>query len=389
MIGIRECIDGTELQKLLKKHENFVGAEVLKRIQFYINLFNTLEFLQAHPGTHAATIIQKIKIAPLHHTQYLSFVGFITLKPNKFNGAKFLELKKLNYFAPDMQNFTLLSGLLTELKSRAISIISLDLTRGLVRNTNYYIAVQAKFAPLGILLNKIFDYTWFSNQQPESTWGAYQLTKGLGMRVCAYCNRQYTFTLSKGKKKVTRPELDHFLPQFENPLLRLSFFNLIPSCTICNGDCKGDVSFNYTDYLSPYEDNLNHKLLSYDYLPTSYSGAVGDSEDIRIFVKSPGVKLSQNMLAKVNGNIRIFHYNLIINEHRDVVQEIIKKRVLSNDTYLKMITDMFPAARLTIDEAYRMAYGNFFKEKEFNKRSLAKLTKDIAVEIGAVKKYKP
>lgn len=287
-----------------------------------------------------------------------------------------------------MQQFSLIVDLLKNLKKRAISIITLDLSLEYLRDRQYYAFIQNKFAPLDILLDKIFDYDWLLNQKPDGVWGAYQLTKGLGMKVCAYCNRQYTFTLSKGTHKITKPELDHFLPQHQHQLLRVSFFNLIPACTVCNRDCKGDKHFNYTQYLSPYENNDAHKLLTYDYIPTSYSGAVGESEDIHVFVKSAGYKLGPDMLAKVNGNIGTFHYNIIANEHKDVVQEIIRKRVLSNDSYIEMVIEMFPNASLTIDEAYRLAYGNFYQEKEFNKRPLAKLIKDIAIEIGALKNYK-
>ncbi|KQM79201.1 hypothetical protein ASE74_01125 [Pedobacter sp. Leaf216] len=386
MISIRECIEPLELNKLLNLHKTFVGAEVYKRIDFYINLFETLEFLQTHERTQGRTIKRLIKTVYLHHTQYEPFIALITENPNDFSEQKYLKLKSRVYFRPEMRNFTVLSGLLKELRRRAENIITLDLNQGDSRKSRYYSRIRVKFSPLGILLKKIFDYDWFLGQTPDGVWGAYQLTKGLGMKVCAYCNRQYTFTLSKGTRKITKPELDHFLPQHQNPLLRVSFFNLIPSCTICNRDCKGQKHFNYSQYLSPYEDNPGHKLFSYDYIPTSYYGAVGENEDIRLFVKSAGVALSPRLLTKVTGNMGVFHHNMIANEHRDVVQEIIRKRVLSNDTYLQIVIDMFPAAALTIEEAYRMAYGNFYHEKEFSKRALAKLTKDIAIDVGVLEK---
>ncbi|WP_411377680.1 hypothetical protein ACLHWR_05170 [Flavobacterium psychrophilum] len=93
------------------------------------------------------------------------------------------------------------------------------------------------------------------------------------------------------------------------------------------------------------------------------------------------------MKAKIDGNTKVFELNKIINEHKDIVQEIIKKRHISNDNYIDTLQKTFPEAKLTLEEAYRLAYGNFYGEKDFNKRPLAKLTKDIAVSIGSLKKY--
>ncbi|MGO8608650.1 hypothetical protein ACC848_37385, partial [Rhizobium johnstonii] len=156
------------------------------------------------------------------------------------------------------------------------------------------------FKPINFLLKKVFDYEeWFDKLTPDREWGPYQLTQKLGIKVCCYCNRQYTFSLSKGKNKITRPELDHFLPKNENPLLALSFFNLIPSCTICNRDCKGKISFSYKDYFSPYETNSKHALLRYDYIPTSYAGSVGQKDEIKVFIKNDGAQLEPRLKNKL------------------------------------------------------------------------------------------
>ena len=139
--------------------------------------------------------------------------------------------------------------------------------------------------------------------------------------------------------------------------------------------------------MSPYEVNDKHELMTFDYFPRSYLGSIGENDEVKVFIKTSGVTLDQRTDRKLKGNIRVFQYNIILNEHRDVVREIIKKRHMSNDSYLEILQKTFPDARLGIDEAYRLAYGNFYKEKEFNKRPLAKLTKDIAIGVGSLKKH--
>lgn len=128
-------------------------------------------------------------------------------------------------------------------------------------------------------------------------------------------------------------------------------------------------------------------LQQYDYCPTSYLGSIGITDEIKVFVKHNSASSLSKLKNKLDNNIKIFEYDIIAHEHRDVVQEIIRRRHISNDKYLEMLQTTFPKAKLTLEEAYRLAYGNYYEEKDFSKRPLAKLTKDIAISIGALKKY--
>jgi hypothetical protein len=384
MISIRECISESELFSVHKKHIDFVSIEVEKRIDFYINLFKYISYLQLHKRTRTNTIKNEVNKI-IHHSQYEPFIKIIFNNEKKFD---YNNLKKANLFKLKARNINDVVIALIKIKKENRVILGLDLSYKGLANNRYYTISKVVYDPIDFLLKKIFDYeNWFLNLDPDGAWGPYQLTESLGMKVCTYCNRQYTFSLSKGKNKITRPELDHFLPKNENPLLSLSFFNLIPSCTICNRDCKGKISFSYQTHFSPYEANSKHDLIKYDYYPKTYLGSIGETDEFRIFVKNDGAKLSPELKAKIDGNTKVFELNTIVNEHKDVVQEIIKKRHISNDNYIETLQKTFPEAKLTLEEAYRLAYGNFYDEKEFNKKPLAKLTKDIAVSIGSLKKY--
>lgn len=92
-----------------------------------------------------------------------------------------------------------------------------------------------------------------------------------------------------------------------------------------------------------------------------------------------------NECAKnLESNLKVFRYNNIAFHHRGVAQEIIRKRHFSEDNYMQILQNTFPNAHLSIEEAYKYAYGNFYDEKDFAKRPLAKLTKDIAINVGAI-----
>lgn len=383
MISIRECISESDLLTAREQHISFISEEVKKRVDFYKNLFETIQL--THQGKIEDDDIENnIKKIKLHHSQYDSFIKVI-FKDNKSVDKKYKKLKNKSLFRKELKDFKKVLKILNDLHTNCRRILGLDLSSN-EEDIVLYKKYEEKYRNYKILLNKIFDYeNWFQKITPEKEWGPYQLTKKLGIQVCCYCNRQYTFTLSKGVKKITRPELDHFLPKSKHPLLALNFFNLIPSCSVCNRDCKGTVDFSYEKYLSPYESNPKHQLIKYDYKPETYLGAIGKTDEIKVFTKINEENEDQRLQEKVKGNIKVFEYNKIANEHRDIVQEIIKKRCIFNDKYIETLQQAFPDIHLTLEEAYQLAYGNFYDEKEFTKRPLAKLTKDIAVATGVIK----
>ncbi|PQL92310.1 hypothetical protein [Apibacter sp. wkB309] len=383
MISIRECISESDLLTARDQHIAFISEEVKKRVDFYKNLFETIHLI--HQGKIEDDDVENnIKKIRLHHSQYDSFIKVI-FKDNKSVDKKYKKLKNKSLFREELKDFKKVLKILNDLHTNCRRILGLDLSSN-EEDIVLYKKYEEKYRNYKILLNKIFDYeNWFQKITPEKEWGPYQLTKKLGIQVCCYCNRQYTFTLSKGVKKITRPELDHFLPKSKHPLLALNFFNLIPSCSVCNRDCKGTVDFSYEKYLSPYESNPKHQLIKYDYKPETYLGAIGKTDEIKVFTKINEENEDQRLQEKVKGNIKVFEYNKIANEHRDIVQEIIKKRCIFNDKYIETLQQAFPDIHLTLEEAYQLAYGNFYDEKEFTKRPLAKLTKDIAVATGVIK----
>lgn len=82
---------------------------------------------------------------------------------------------------------------------------------------------------------KLFNYSGWFITKTSKRYCAYDLARNIDLNTCVYCNRNYTSTV----EKITRPQFDHYFSQTQHPLLALSFFNLIPSCAICNSNIKG------------------------------------------------------------------------------------------------------------------------------------------------------
>lgn len=132
--------------------------------------------------------------------------------------------------------------------------------------------IVEKYYLLKTLL-EVFDYKKvLSKSKSKSYW----LTRVKEQEVCTYCNRQYTFTVIKdlknGKRenddsRIARPALDHWFPESLYPIMSLSFYNLIPSCTICNSSAKGDALFKFETHIHPYLNDKPNPTFKFGYLP--------------------------------------------------------------------------------------------------------------------------
>ena len=105
-------------------------------------------------------------------------------------------------------------------------------------------------------ISKLFNYTNFCKK--KKGWDAYKLCSDLNIKVCPYCQQVELQTLLKEKvNRGFRPALDHYFHKDKYPHLALSITNLIPSCTTCNSNLKGEIDFFETLHLHPYFDNEN------------------------------------------------------------------------------------------------------------------------------------
>lgn len=115
--------------------------------------------------------------------------------------------------------------------------------------------------------NKAWDqYIKFIKKKYESSYGflnqvfVYELldrtTKGeiideLGISVCPYCNRQYINNIVEQGKVRATADLDHFYYKSVFYLWKMSLYNFVPSCKICNSLFKlqtnRDIPYPYLE----------------------------------------------------------------------------------------------------------------------------------------------
>ena len=214
-------------------------------------------------------------------------------------------------------------------------------------------------------------YKNFSNKKKE--YNAYDLAKSLNISACPYCNRNYTFTVTKSEEEILRPDIDHFYDKDSYPILALSFYNLIPSCIECNRNLKRTKPFTIDTHLHPYLDDFNSNArFNYKYKST-------DKISIELKTDDANDTRTQN-------NIDDLKLKDIYNEgYQDIVQDLIQKSQIYNDTY---IDELFTQYEGTLfknrEDLLRLITCGYINDEDIDKRPLSKLIKDISEELELI-----
>lgn len=213
---------------------------------------------------------------------------------------------------------------------------------------------------------KIMYKLYSNNINKHGHW----LTKTLDVKVCPYCNLNFTHTITKKRKKI-RPEFDHFYPKSVYPLLSLSFYNLIPSCPVCNHTKKTILL-----EINPYSDDFSENPFEIEQPLDAifYGKNRQNNEDSKKWL----IRLKDNRIdSKYSKNIQTFGLEDRYNEIKDYAEEIVFKALTYNDGYYESILQTFDQMLLTKSEMDRIIFGNYVSPEDFHKRPLSKLTHDI------------
>ncbi|MEI3802730.1 MULTISPECIES: hypothetical protein [unclassified Chitinophaga] len=209
-------------------------------------------------------------------------------------------------------------------------------------------------------IENIFNYEWFID---NNLYNAYDLCTNLKIETCVYCNRLYTSTvITEKKERVIRPTLDHWFPQAQYPLLALSFYNLIPSCSPCNSSVKHIATFDLSKNIHPYVDK---KITSGYQLQSIYDKSLNT---FKITIDSTNDKIKSTLKAMQIAAIYEHHQS----ELADL--DLLKRKY--NKRYLNDLGKLL-GTKLTEKEVYRIIFGVEYEDENFYKRPLSKLKKDI------------
>lgn len=376
MISLKYCCENLEEAK--NSHVDFMVDRVGGRIEFYCKLILCIRLgriQKLSPNNFQDLVIKKFKLKG--NGMHSSFKA----RANKLfiENMDYVFLLDSTKLKPQLNNLTNVYHGLKELKAKLRELFEIEVKSPYISDLQRIRGIGKSTFHIEFLYDDLLNYDDFRKLGLDDKWGPYQLLEKLKISVCPYCNREYTITVQKNRKKLTRPDLDHFLPKAKFKILQVSFYNLIPSCHVCNQGLKGSKRIYYSKHLNPYEDNPEHSLMRFTYRPTHMTGAQGISNSFEIEIHSnPKNPMSKK---KVDGNKELFQLETIYNEHKDIVQDLIWKKDNWDNSHFEIIKNSFSDFNVTKADAFRLLFGNYYDEKDFTRRPLAKMTKDIAVQL--------
>ena len=185
-------------------------------------------------------------------------------------------------------------------------------------------------------IEKIFKYDDFTTD--KSGWNSYAYFKAMGINVCPYCNRMYVFVVDKTKKikkkgketeliieKTTAPQIDHFFPQDKYPHLACSFYNFIPSCSICNHIKSNDVEDIVNPHIEGFEKDGSFRV-SFD--RDNENSISLNNVNVKIrkttpFSLDPTKKIDEKSKCnRIKNSIKLLHLTQIYNEHKIELKDL-------------------------------------------------------------------
>lgn len=222
------------------------------------------------------------------------------------------------------------------------------------------------------LYNIIYN-VFIDNGYNSPTFSKLAFIDNIGKDTCLYCNRNYIYTLEEKDK--LKPEIDHFYPKGVYPFLGLTYYNLIPSCELCNGNnCKGETDPRVCGLTNPYLIKDSDFRFTYTIKSIKVLNPLSDLSSVKISFKS-----------KLQPHLDVFKLDKLYEKHTDHLLElVIKSKLRYTDHYRKYLKS-YKRLKFSRDEINRMIIGNYSKIEDVHRRPLAKLYQDIALELGLIK----
>lgn len=211
----------------------------------------------------------------------------------------------------------------------------------------------------------------------------------LDVKVCPYCNKNYTHTTVINKENEANKirldfDFDHFLDKAKNPYFSLSLYNLIPSCKVCNSCYKKEEPFVSQTHIHPYKEGFGNdckftfNIKDVDFI-TQNTASISLNLEIQEAVKFTAKE------KQIQGNMDTFKLNERYQNHKDYALELIHKNIVYNEDYINSLYQQYEGTLFkNREDVLRLITTNYIEEQDLGKRPLAKLTKDLVEDLDLI-----
>lgn len=266
---------------------------------------------------------------------------------------------------------------------RIIEELDLDFTTEKSRRTALYEDLYRVFVTKG-----------YNKLDKDSLW------KATNVRVCPYCNRIYVGVVRTTKKTkdgrtiTVKGQLDHFYPKERYPYLAVSKYNLVPSCTYCNGHSGKGERDPYKEGGVPYDAGKRHLVNPFSL--TDHKGLRFKIEsnpalvlNLKQFEKDGKIKVETTGTPDMAENCETFNLETLYNFHRDIAAEtIFKHRAISSRAYVEFMKkfrkDVMKDTGVSVDiKDFLMLYwGVPLAEERLGERPFSKFILDLLNDLS-------
>lgn len=199
-------------------------------------------------------------------------------------------------------------------------------------------------------------------------------TENFNFRTCFYCNKDF-ITNFDTDKKVSTFQLDHFYDKATYPYLALSFYNLIPSCYVCNAKVKGSKNTFENNCIAPNSQNFDfHQKVKFKLLL--------DDSCKNLHIKSKDdidINLKKNYSDMYDKYIEIFKLNERYKAHKNIVFEMIQKAELYPESRLKELENL---TGIPFQQIKKDIFNLIDENEDLSKQPFSKLIADMSKELG-------
>lgn len=186
----------------------------------------------------------------------------------------------------------------------------------------------------------------------------------MGLKTCVYCNAIPTMSNS-GEVFY---QMDHYLPQSLYPFLGTCFYNLQPSCGVCN-DHKKTKNCDFGLYVNREQ----HKDLSpFRFVPKvkNLDGPYPECEDIQFRGKEA------NVTKESTAHEEMFHINNMYAGYKDEVSALYTDAYKMNPSIVEVNAACWGIPATKKDVLAYMSGHLSLDEKDVHKKTLTKLKQD-------------
>lgn len=192
----------------------------------------------------------------------------------------------------------------------------------------------------------------------------------MGLKTCVYCNVNPTIAVEGD----VMYQMDHFMPQSKYPFLGTCFYNLQPSCGICNGH-KGKKPCDFGLYVNVEQRKELNPFRFMSIISQVPMKENGECMDIQLRSKN------KTVTEECKKHDKMFHIHTMYSAYKSKVSELYDRCYQLNESAINAMAAAFRIPP-TKESVLSFISGNFSSdETKIHQEPFTKLQQDTILQM--------